>query len=246
MGIQGKRALIIGGSGGIGREVSRILHAAGARLLIHGQSPQKLANLVQELGPGLQGFQPTSLAYSLRADTWKDFIAEIAAYPAPDILVTAFGPFLQKSLADTRVDDWEELCALNLALPGALVSSVLPSMLGKSYGRILLFGGTQTDGLRGFTSNAAYAAAKTGLGSLAKSVAKAGRGLDLRCICVCPGFVDTEYLSPSLREELRRKSPGGHLIQAQALAQEALDILFTGDAQTNGSSLCLDGGLILA
>ena len=68
-------------------------------------------------------------------------------------------------------DEWLTQSYANFAFPGMLVSAVLPHMCASGWGRILLFGGTRTDSVRGFRTNAAYAAAKTGLSSLVKSVA---------------------------------------------------------------------------
>ena len=50
-----------------------------------------------------------------------------------DILAVAFGPFLRRCLAETGVADWERIALLDLALPGALASALLPAMAGRGW-----------------------------------------------------------------------------------------------------------------
>ena len=160
-----------------------------------------------------------------------------------DILVVAFGPFLRKSLAETAVSDWERLSLLDLALPGALSSALFPAMAERGWGRILLFGGTRTDGIRAYSSNAAYAAAKTGLAVLAKSLAVQGAPKGVGALFVCPGLVDTEYLGDEERETLRLRAPAGRLLKPGEVAEPALDLLAAEPCAASGAVLCIDGGL---
>ena len=155
----------------------------------------------------------------------------------------ALGPFLRKSLADTSAADWERVALLDLALPGALASALLPAMAARGWGRILLFGGTRTDGIRSYSSNAAYAAAKTGLAVLAKSLAAEGAPDGVGCVLVCPGFVDTEYLDEGERIALRRRSPRGRLVSPGEVARAAIGLLAADPCIASGSIVTLDGGL---
>jgi 3-oxoacyl-[acyl-carrier protein] reductase len=160
-----------------------------------------------------------------------------------DILVVAFGPFMRKSLSEMAVSDWERLSLLDLALPGALSSAVFPAMAERGWGRILLFGGTRTDGIRAYSSNAAYAAAKTGLAVLAKSLAAEGAPKGVGSLLVCPGFVDTEYLSAAEREALRLRAPAGRLLKPGEVAGPALDLIAAEPCAASGAVICIDGGL---
>lgn len=128
----------------------------------------------------------------------------------------------------------------NLAFPGMLVSSALPHMRVEGWGRILLVGGTRTDSIRGFTSNAAYAAAKTGLASLVKSVALGYANQGISCNAICPGFVDTEYLESGVKEVLAAKNPDGKLISAGEIAELALFLLK--NSLFNGAIIPADKG----
>jgi 3-oxoacyl-[acyl-carrier protein] reductase len=242
----GRRALVLGGSGGIGRAVSFELGARGASLVLHGGSSRdRLDTTLRELAS--EGIEADGFLHALDGDLGSigrlvEFLPSLGRI---DILVVAFGPFLQRSLATTSAADWERLALLDLALPGALSSTLLPAMAENGWGRILLFGGSRTDAIRSYSSNAAYAAAKTGLAVLAKSLAAEGASRGVGCVLVCPGLVDTEYLGDAERVALMARAPRGRLIEPREVAQAAVDILSAEPCIASGSILCMDGGLVL-
>lgn len=160
-----------------------------------------------------------------------------------DILVCAFGPFLRGPLETQTAGDWSRVTGLNLALPGALVSTCIGSMLERSWGRILLFGGTGTDAIRGFSTTAAYAAAKTGLGSLAKSVARVGGERNVTCNVLCPGFVDTEYVDEQERSWMLKRAGAARVLDSAEIAQTAYELL--ANSALNGAIIAVDAGLSL-
>jgi NAD(P)-dependent dehydrogenase (short-subunit alcohol dehydrogenase family) len=240
---EGRRALVVGGSGGIGRAVSLELGARGARVIVHGgTSRARLDSTVAELAA--IGAEAEGFLLDLDAATGLAPLSE--AMPALgdiDILVVAFGPFLRKSVAATSRDDWERIAMLDFALPGMLCSACLPAMAARGWGRILLFGGSRTDGIRSYSSNAAYAAAKTGLAVLAKSVAVEGSPNGVGCVLVCPGFVGTEYLSDQEKEALRSRSPRGRLATPSEIASAAVGLIAAEPCIASGAVVSLDGGL---
>ena len=87
-----------------------------------------------------------------------------------DILIVCYGPFLQKPIHQMSQSEWLEISTLVFALPGFLTSLALPHMMEHKFGRILLFGGTRTDSVNGYKTNAVYGAGKTAVCSLVKSV----------------------------------------------------------------------------
>jgi NAD(P)-dependent dehydrogenase (short-subunit alcohol dehydrogenase family) len=162
-----------------------------------------------------------------------------------DILACSFGPFVRAPLHETSVSDWERLALLDLALPGALSSALVGAMAARGWGRILLFGGTRTDSIRAYSSNAAYAAAKTGLAVLVKSLAAEYAKDGLGAFLLCPGLVDTEYLTAETRAELARKAPRGLLLEASGLAEFAVHLISEEPPIASGAVINLDGGLKL-
>jgi len=157
-----------------------------------------------------------------------------------DILIVVRGPFYQALLDETPPDVWESIVYANLVFPGQLVSAALPRMREQRWGRVLLFGGTRTDRIRGFRTNAAYAAAKTGLSSLVLSVAEQYAPEGITCNAICPGFVDSAGINAELRNRLKKKSPGSTLITEEEVAKAAEYLLCS--PSVNGTILRIDRG----
>lgn len=221
-----KKAMIIGGTGGIGREISGLLAANGA----------KVHSVGRHLISGIDG-AVTSLA---DLENPESRVAAVRETRDADILCVVWGPFTQKALHETTIDDWESMASKNLAFPGALVSAALPHMIASRWGRILLFGGTRTDAVRGFATNAAYAAAKTGLATLAKSVALAYASSGITCNVICPGFVETGSPDSAESRALSAKSPDGMLVPTGEIAELAMFLLKSG--LYNGTVITADKG----
>jgi 3-oxoacyl-[acyl-carrier protein] reductase len=244
----GKTALIIGGSGGIGRELALGLADRGANLIIHGgNSPERLENTLEELRArqaAVSGFL-YPLGGSMGPERAAEFILSRVSC-APDMLICSWGPFNRAPLTETSPEMWRFLTESNLIFPGILISAFLQDMINNKWGRILLFGGTCTETIRGFTATAAYSAAKTALGVLAKSAARtaaAAGAAELTCNVVCPGLTDTEYTGEAEQAYNRNRSPGGRVLKPAYIARAALDILE--NPAINGAVLSVDGGICI-
>jgi NAD(P)-dependent dehydrogenase (short-subunit alcohol dehydrogenase family) len=237
----GKKALVVGGSGGIGGALSRELGRAGAEVWVHGASSRErlektLADIRRE-GGRAEGF-----LYAIN-DPEAGAKALLARFPNPDILVIAWGPFKQGPLEQMSAKDWIFLTNFNIILPGILISSVLYGMMEKRWGRILLFGGTDTTAIRGFTTTTVYSAAKTALGVVARSVARQGGPLGVSCNVLCPGLTDTEYLDEGAKAYNRAHYPGLPGPSPRELARAGVEIM--AHPRLNGAIIPVDGGVIL-
>jgi 3-oxoacyl-[acyl-carrier protein] reductase len=233
----GRKALIVGGTGGIGRAVAVRLAGTGARIIVQGgSSPERLEETLR----AIRGAGGAGDGFICPADPDGGAERILSQAGVPDILVCAWGPFMRRALEKLGPEDWHYITAANLIFPGTMISSVLCSMITNRWGRILLFGGTNTDTIRGFTSTAAYSAAKTALGVLAKSVARAAGAYGVCCNVVCPGLTDTEYTDETVRAYNRDRSPGGQALNPEEIARCAVDILT--NPWINGAIVAVDGG----
>ncbi len=236
---QGLRALVLGGSGGIGAEISRYLVGAGADTVVHGGHDEgKLSTLRTELC-GCSGRLTTvrrELNDAADAARWA------GSYEDIDILVVAFGPFLFAGLEDTSPEDWERMALLNLALPGALVSTFAPRMARNGHGRILLFGGTDTDLPQSFRKVAAYSAAKSGLSTLARSAGAVYGPSGVTVNVLCPGPVETEYQSESEKLYYQRILADNTMMEPSTLIPLVAFLLSQGGGIVNGVSIRVDKG----
>ena len=290
----GKRALVVGGSGGIGRAVAMGLALRGASVIITGgNSEERLEKTLAELNamsiisrrdaknakegedhvsyvqssanfapwrekigdessqklmhmsPGQEKMEHSGFlckiggAEGLSPEKAASFILEKAG--SPDILVLSWGPFKKIALQDSKPEDWRFLVENNLIFPGIIVSLVLCNMVKKGWGRIVLFGGTKTADIRGFSETTAYSTAKTALGTLAKSVAKSAGNAGISCNVICPGLAATEYSGQEDLAYSREKNPGGKALTAEEIAGCALVTLES--SVINGAIIPADAGL---
>lgn len=238
----GKSAVIVGGSGGIGAELSLALAQEGASLVIHGGHKSDKFDLLAAKIEKLRGKKTEIIIQNLLDSDFSSLERSelLQAARKCDILCVCYGPFVQKSLHETEVSDWKNAALFDYALPGLLVSAALPGMMAKKWGRILLFGGTGTSFREEFSTNAAYAGAKSGLNVLAASVAAFYAEYGVTCNLICPGFTETEYLSEMQKDGLRKKMPMKTMIKSSSVAETALFLLKNADI--NGATLRLDRG----
>ena len=237
-----KTALVVGGSGGIGAEISLALAKNGASLVIHGGHKSKKFDLLEKKISEINGKKPGIIVQNLLDTCFSDLPCSelLEAARNCDILCLCFGPFVQKALHETASSDWQKVALFDYALPGLLISTALPSMMKKNWGRILLLGGTGTSFRKEFSTNAAYAGAKSGLNVLTASVASSYADYGITCNMICPGFTETEYLSEELKSELSEKMPLGTMIESSSVSETALFLLKNPDV--NGTVLRIDRG----
>ncbi|MCH5283718.1 MAG: SDR family oxidoreductase [Treponema sp.] len=264
-----KNALVVGGSGGIGKEISIMLAKSGANVTVHGgHASKKFDSLLREMDSfsksefqsqkhsqiildfaeiDLEKFDEKKSAHFANANPSEKNHEKISpledlksALEKSEILCICYGPFLKKKIAQTSAHEWLWTAKLNLALPGILASYAARFMKRRGFGRILFFGGTRTNQINGFKTNAAYAAAKTGIASLAKSFAMEFGENGISTAAIFPGFVQTEYVSSKARAEYEKMLGGKKMIQADEIARAALFLL--SDSNLNGTLLEMDGG----
>ncbi len=247
--LNGRRALVVGGTGGIGKAVVWNLVRRGTVVTIHGRSRSKVEALVDEVrsknGLAYAFVQEITDPASFLASLESNLAATESSVPF-DVVVVAYGPFVQKPLQQHSVLDWQTVVLLDLALPGMLASYALPGMISRRFGRFLFFGGTKTDTIRAYRGNAAYAAAKTGVAVLTKSIAAEGALYNVAALTVCPGIVKTEYLqgkSLASADQAAQVAKGGTLLEPSWVAETALSLLDAEPCLASGAIVTLDAGL---
>ena len=211
MRLTGAVALVTGGSSGIGAATARALAGAGARLLIAGRDPARLAAIAGQTGGiALTGDLavpegPAGLAAAAQR-------AATTLPPAPgddeagiDILVNNAGLGWAGPIGDITAEKVAELVAVNLTAPMQLTRLLLPGMVARGRGRVVFVSSiAAATGVRG---EAVYSATKAGLASFAESLAYELDGHDVRVSVIVPGVIDTPFFDRRGRP-YGRKRPG--------------------------------------
>jgi NAD(P)-dependent dehydrogenase (short-subunit alcohol dehydrogenase family) len=187
-----------------------------------------------------QGRRAQGFAFEITSP--EAFLPRATEHLPIDVLVVAFGPIAYQSLEAASLDDHRRMLELNYLLPVSLVNACLPGMIDRGYGRVVLFGGTATERIRGFRTIPAYSAAKTALGSFVKSTAKRLRTPGVTINAVCPDHVHTEYLTETEIQGYAQQMPYGRLIDVDEIAGMVTYLTTDAASSVNGQLLVLDQG----
>ncbi len=215
--LRGRRILVTGATGGIGRAVSRALAGRGARLLLNARREEPLRALAAELGgealPGDVGDAGTVERIRRRA----------TADGPLDALVNAAGAFDLAPVAETDTAMFDRMVEGNLRGPFLCIRAFLPAMLERKSGHVVTVGSVA--GRVPFPGNGAYSASKFGVRGLHAVLDQELRGTGVRATLVEPSATDTriwDALDPDTREDLPSRSG---MLSADAVADVVLYVL---------------------
>jgi NAD(P)-dependent dehydrogenase (short-subunit alcohol dehydrogenase family) len=215
MKLKDQNALVTGASRGIGEAIARALAAEGANVAITGRSQAELEKLQQEFSG--MGIRCESIVADLaeRGAVEKVWSRATKALGSLDILVNNAGlGSSAKPMAVVDYDDafWETLVYVNLTVPYLFSKRVLPGMMARKYGRIIMTASVNSK--IGLLHGAAYAASKHGLLGLVRTLAieTAKEGVTVNAIC--PGPVRTRM--NNLRVEYEAKRIGKSVAEYEA------------------------------
>jgi short-subunit dehydrogenase len=184
-----QRALITGASSGIGRATAIALAQADRDLVLVSRSPEKLADLAQELAD--TGVQVKTVALDLAAlsqvkPALETAIADIGPI---DLLINNAGMGYTGPLATMPLADWQQVMDLNLTSALLCMQAVLPGMRDRGSGTILNIASVAA--YNAFPDWGAYSVSKAGLVTLSKILAAEERANGIRVVVVAPGAVNT-------------------------------------------------------
>ena len=242
--LTGKRVLITGGGTGVGADLARGFHAAGAQVVIAGRRIDPLQTVVAAL-PG---------ARALTCDVTDEAqVATLFAQAGPvDVVIANAGASTSAPMAKTTLADWNAMLAVNLTGTFLTLREGLRQFSG--WGRLIAV--ASTAGLKGYGYVAPYAAAKHGVVGMIRSLAlEVARG-PVTANALCPGFLDTEMTDRSVanimektgkteaeaRAALAATNPQKRLIQPREVTAAALWLCAEGAEGINGQALAIAGG----
>lgn len=198
-----RNALIIGGSGGIGRAIAATLSHLGFGLALVARDAEKLEQARDELGPGAQDSLLLPCDVTDRVQV-KGMVEQVlGSMTSIDVLICAAGLNVrQRSLRSLDPADWDRVISTNLTGTYNVLHFVLPSMRTRGSGLIVQI--SSLSGLRAnIVSGAAYSAAKFAQSALGICIGREERGRGIRSTVIYAGEVNTPFL------DVRAARPGG-------------------------------------
>jgi len=244
--LAGRRILIAGAAGGIGRATAARFIEEGARIAGLDRDEAALAALAAETGPQkLSGFRadvtdPASVSAA---------VAAAAALGGIDGVVNAAGIDLVADLETMTLADWNRVLSINLTGPMLVMQAALPHLKAAGGGTIVNV--SSGSGLSPLKHRMAYCASKAGLQMASKALAMEAAEFGIRVNTVCPGAVETELFrssidsepDPAATYEAARARYALHRIAApEEIAAAILWLTSAESSYVTGTAIAVDGG----
>ncbi|MFF7195103.1 SDR family NAD(P)-dependent oxidoreductase [Streptomyces sp. NPDC008079] len=243
--LEGRVAVVTGGSSGIGRAVAGALAHAGASVVVVARREAELAATVGELAA--DGCRAAWVSADLSTRDGMRVAAEEAAeaFGEPDILVNSAGINLRPPMGELGEDVWDTTMAVNLEAPYLLGQRFGPGMAERGFGRIIHV--TSQQAHRAFVQSGAYGVSKGALESLARSQAEAWSPYGVTCNTLVPGFVMTPLnvrlsSDPEKVAALAARTMVGRNGLPEDFAGAAVFLASRASGYVTGQAVFVDGG----
>ncbi len=243
--LTGRVALVTGSSRGLGLAMASGLAAAGASVVLNGRDPAALAKTADSLrregfGVEIAAFDVVDCASIAAA------VESIASrHGRLDIVIGNAGLAHRAGLAEWRIEDWDRVFAANLRANFALAQAAAGPMKARRHGRIIFT--TSITGIMGRATIHAYAAAKSGLAGLTRTLAAELGEYAITCNSICPGYFATELTTallkdPAFVERVVTRTALHRWGQPEEIAGAAVFLASDAGAYVTGHQLVIDGG----
>lgn len=256
--LEGKVALVTGGAGGLGWEISVALHAAGARVVLCGREESRIAEAVMRLDP--EGRSVLGVPCDIRdAQAVADLVAKARErFGHIDVLVNNSGIAGPTApLWDTALEDWRQTIDTNLTGTFLCCRAVLPVMIEQRSGSIVTIG--SMTGKRPLFGRVGYAAGKMALIGLTRTLALEAGPYGIRVNLVSPGPLEGERIqrvfdaqaavrgvSPEdARREMVADSPLTRLVPPTDVAAAVTFLAADAAASITGEDLNVSAGIVM-
>ena len=241
--VSGRKVMLTGGTGGLGKAIAKRLVDRGAIVTISGTKKTVLDEISSELSQNAF-FLVNDLSESGAVETLLSFAYEKMG--EVDILINNAGITRDGLMVRMGDDDWLDVIAINLTAGFKLARGCLKSMMKNRWGRII-----NISSVVGFTSNpgqANYAASKAGIIGMTKSLAAEVASRNITVNCIAPGYIKTamtESLTEKQTSELLKLVPSGKMGTPEDIAASVLYLSSEEASYLTGQTIHINGGLAM-
>jgi 3-oxoacyl-[acyl-carrier protein] reductase len=247
--LEGKTALVTGGTRGIGKAIAQILAKNGAHVIIFGTNEDRAQQALEEIKKEKQLDKQTFGYKIVDVSKHNEVLAALdevyKQWPQLDIVVNNAGITKDNFLMKMTEADWDAVLDVNLKSVYSVCHAVVKPMMKARAGKIINI--TSVIGLTGNAGQVNYSASKFGVVGFTRSLALelAKRGISVNCIA--PGFIETDMtsvLTEAQKEEILKKVPMQKLGKPEDIAQTALFLASSMSDYITGQVITVDGGML--
>ena len=241
--LKGKKVLVTGASGGIGKAIALELSSSGADLCLTGRNKTKLENLQKIIGGNCQ-IIISDLSNSQGIENLADQAQKIMGQI--DILVNNAGITKDNLFIRMSEDDWNEVININLNSIFKLTKLLIKGMVKRRFGRIINI--TSVIGVAGGAGQSNYSASKAGIIAMSKSLAQEVGSRSITVNNIAPGFIETNMtaeLSDDRKDDILKSISLGRLGKPDDIAGAVCFLASEKASYITGQTIHINGGMLM-
>jgi len=241
--LEGKKALITGASGGIGKEIAKVLIEHNAEVCVSGRNYEELNALKKSLGKKCHlvtcdlSKKDEIIELVKKADEFMGYI---------DILVNNAGITKDNIFLRMSENEWEDVLNVNLNSTFNILKLITKGMVKRKYGRIINI--SSVVGVTGGAGQVNYSASKAGLIGLTKSLSQEIATRNITVNCIAPGFIETpmtEKLDDKRKDAILNSIPMNRIGKPKDLSSAIIFLASQESSYITGQTLHINGGLYM-
>ena len=241
--LSGKRVLITGAAGGIGKELSKSFLEVGANIILSGTNIKRLESLKDHLNQECEVFK----CDLTNIDDINDLLNYLDGSGGVDVLINNAGKTEDNLLMRMSDEQWEDIMLINLTSVMRLTRGIIRGMIKKRWGRIINI--TSIVALTGNPGQSNYVASKSGLTGFSKSLASevASRGITVNCIA--PGFIKTnmtDKLNENQTSSILNRIPMNRIGLPIEICSSAIYLASSYSNYITGQTIHVNGGMLMS
>lgn len=246
-GLKDRTVLITGAAGGLGQSLARSLGLAGARIVVNDLRDEACQQAVKSL----HAEDIDAVAAPFDVTKFEEVSGAVSSLTqqgyAVDVLISNAGTQNRKLVTDMAPEEWRALHSVHVDGAFNCVKAVLPSMIERQFGRIIVV--SSVAGSVAMPGISAYATAKGALSSFTRALAVEYGGHGITANAIAPGFVKTPFTSAlqesqAFQDFIESSVPVGRWAMPTDIGPAVVFLVSAAGSYVNGHVLTIDGGLL--